>query len=153
MDLQAVAVANSPQRSRELFLRNREFWRRNREFNLLKLKSSPDEVVGTHRTLYPYLPSALHFFDEHAFRVLAAWAYKGPEIESRLTRLNLLKIHLRDAFWAPRAIVHGRVCRRVFELQHVQLQLKQAGVLRALSHQRLAQILLMINDCARIVKK
>jgi hypothetical protein len=27
---------------------------------------------GTHRTLYSYLPSALHVFDEHAFRVLAA---------------------------------------------------------------------------------
>jgi hypothetical protein len=32
-----------------VFGTHREFWRRNREFNLLKPKSSPDEVVGTHR--------------------------------------------------------------------------------------------------------
>ena len=95
-----------------------------------------------------------HVFDEHAFRFLTPWAYEGPEIESRLIRLNLRKIHLRDAFWAPRAIVQGRVCRRVFELQHVQLQLKQAGVLP--SSQPPApgtRPLLMINDCAPIVNK
>lgn len=78
-------------------------------------------------TLYPYLPSALHVFDEHAFRVPAAWAYEDPEIESQLPRLHLRKVHLRDAFWAPRAIVHGRVCKRVFELQHVQHDLHRAA--------------------------
>ena len=48
----------------------------------------------------------LHVFDENAFRVLAARAFEGPEIESRVTRLNPRKIHLRGAFWAPRTIVH-----------------------------------------------
>jgi hypothetical protein len=50
--------------------------------------------------------------------MLAPRAFEGPEIESRLTRLNLRKIHLRGALWAPRAVVHVRVCRRIFELRH-----------------------------------
>jgi hypothetical protein len=61
--------------------------------------------------------------------VLALWAFEGPEIESRLVRLNLRKIHLRGAFWAPRAIVHVRIFGRIFELWHVRLPLTQAGVL------------------------
>jgi hypothetical protein len=61
--------------------------------------------------------------------VLALRAFEGSEIESRLTRLNLRKIHLRGAFWAPRAIIYVRVLRRIFELWHAQLPLIQAGVL------------------------
>jgi hypothetical protein len=71
----------------------------------------------------------LHVFDENAFRVLAARAFEGPEIESRVTRLNPRKIHLRGAFWAPRTIVHVRVLGRIFELWHVRLPLIQAGAL------------------------
>jgi hypothetical protein len=73
--------------------------------------------------------SDLPEFNDHAFQMLALRAFEGSEIESRLTRLNLRKIHLRGAFWAPRAIIYVRVLRRIFELWHVQLPLIQAGVL------------------------
>jgi hypothetical protein len=75
------------------------------------------------------LTRPLSVFDDYLFRVLALRAFESPEIESRLVRLNLCKIHLRGAFWAPRAIVHIRVCRRIFELWHERLPLIQAGVL------------------------
>jgi hypothetical protein len=68
-------------------------------------------------------------FHDNAFRMLAGRALEGPEIESRVTRLNPCQIHLRGAFWAPRAIVHVRVCGRIFELRHMRLQLIQAGAL------------------------
>ena len=74
--------------------------------------------------------TALYVFDEHNFQVFASWACEGSEIESRFTRLDMRKIHLPGAFWAPRAIVHDRGFRRVFELWHVQLQPQQAGVLQ-----------------------
>jgi hypothetical protein len=75
------------------------------------------------------LRRALHAFDDNAFRVLALRAFEGPEIEPRPTWLNLRKIHLHGAFWAPRAIIYVRALRRVFEWWHVQLPLLQAGVL------------------------
>jgi hypothetical protein len=67
--------------------------------------------------------AALDFFDDNAFRVPAFRALEGPEFESRLTRHNLRKIHLRGAFWAPRTIVHVRECRCVIELWHDVLPL------------------------------
>jgi hypothetical protein len=70
----------------------------------------------------PPTEAALHVFNENAFLVRATGTFEGPAIESRVTRLNPRKVHLRGAFWAPRAIVHIRACRRVFELRHVQLQ-------------------------------
>jgi len=70
----------------------------------------------------PPTEAALHVFDENAFVVRATGTFEGPVIESRLTRVNPRKVHLRGAFWAPRAIVHVRACRRVFELRHVRFQ-------------------------------
>jgi hypothetical protein len=70
----------------------------------------------------PPTEAALHVFNENAFLVRATGTFEGPAIESRVTRLNPRKVHLRGAFWAPRAIVHIRACRRIFELWHVRLQ-------------------------------
>jgi hypothetical protein len=91
------------------------------------IRETIEAVVATLRYL-PQSPGArrlsalglsdLPEFNHHAFRVLAPRAFEGPEIESRLTRLNLRQIHLRGAFWAPRAIVRVRVYRRIFELRH-----------------------------------
>ena len=72
-------------------------------------------------------------FNDHAFRVLALRALESPKIESRFSRINLRKIHLRAAFWAPRAIIHIRLCRRVFELRHVRLPLITGGSATELS--------------------
>jgi hypothetical protein len=91
------------------------------------LKASLMRASEPHDDRQP--PAALHDFDDDGFRVLALGAFKGPEIESRLTRLNPRQIHLRGAFWAPRAIIHVGVFRRIFELWHVRLPLIQAGVL------------------------
>jgi hypothetical protein len=74
-------------------------------------------------------PPRLYVFDNNAFRVPALRAFEDPAIEPRLTWLNLRKIHLRGASWAPRAIIYVRVLRRVFEWWHVKLPLIQAGVL------------------------
>ena len=63
----------------------------------------------------------------------AARAFEGPQIESRVIRLDPRKIHLRSAFRAPGAVVHVRVCGRVFELWHAQLQLHTGGSATELS--------------------
>jgi hypothetical protein len=70
----------------------------------------------------PPTEAALHVFDKNAFPVRAPGAFEGPVIESQVTRFNPRKVHLRGAFWAPRAIVHVRFCRRVFELRHGRLR-------------------------------
>jgi hypothetical protein len=77
------------------------------------------QLIGENNPSFGGL-SDLPEFNNHAFRVLALRAFEGSEIESRLTRLNLRKIHLRGAFWAPRAIIYVRVFRRIFEWWHVQ---------------------------------
>jgi hypothetical protein len=60
--------------------------------------------------------AALHVFDEHAFQSLASWTCEGPEIKSRFIRLDVRKIHLPAAFWAPGAIIQDRGFGRIFEL-------------------------------------
>jgi hypothetical protein len=70
----------------------------------------------------PPLRRPYTFFDANAFSVRAPRTFEGPVIESRVPRLNPRKVHLRGAFWAPRAIVYVRACRHVFELRHVRLQ-------------------------------
>jgi hypothetical protein len=117
---------------RQLLFGNRLALRRSKHRN--PLCYHPGQTVATdgkaglfkieHPTKTPRLSalglSDLPEFNDHAFRVLALRAFEGSEIESRLIRFNLRKIHLRRAFWAPRAIIYVRVLRRIFERWHVQ---------------------------------
>ena len=50
--IQRLSAEFPTKQNRELFRRNREFWRKNREFYQPNVKSSPDEVFGTHRSSF-----------------------------------------------------------------------------------------------------
>jgi hypothetical protein len=65
----------------------------------------------------PPAEATLNVLDENAFLERATGTFEIPG-----DPLNPRKVHLRGAFWAPRAIVHVRGCRRVSEFRHVRLQ-------------------------------
>jgi len=84
--------------------------------------AKPEELFR--RQVWTVLPpeAALQAFEVNGFLVRATGTFEGPAIASRVTGLDPRKVHSRGAFWAPRAIVYVRACRRVFELRHVRLR-------------------------------